>query len=130
MPPHLRNQQLSELPEGAPVHHYNPSQPPPNYYQNNVVPMPPMDGMRKSQSFAGVQHQPQVSLIVNQKISKNCKELCGRLEQCAAAECARRIFRKPSWRPTRWWGWRRRLQPAAWRTTAWPCSRVPWALLL
>lgn len=53
MPPHRR--QLNQLPEGTPVYHYNPTQPPPNFFNN----VDANSGMHKSQSFAGVQ-QPQV----------------------------------------------------------------------
>lgn len=54
LPPHMRSQ-LSELPEGTPVVHYNSTQPPPNFYNNHVDGN--VGGIRKSQSFAGVQNQ-------------------------------------------------------------------------
>lgn len=49
MPPHMRHQTLGELPEGVPVQHYNPTQPPPNFYNNADVGNAP--GMRKSQVY-------------------------------------------------------------------------------
>lgn len=66
-PPHLR-QKLSEVPEGSPVEHYaKPPPPPPNAVEYSGSPNN-FDGcggggMRKSQSFAGVQNPQQQQVI-------------------------------------------------------------------